>query len=129
MQKVTFACVRWPFLAVVRENRASSSVNVFGAGSRNAPELRWKRRFADVDFRILRYLRGASDFECWEDLRAVRVSCCVLESFKGTRCADRKKRCIVSLDVLGKLQIHNLSRASLVCAGGRLHREEAPARK
>ena len=56
-------------MAVVRENRASSSVNVFGAGSRNAPELRWKRRFADVVFRILRYLRGASDFECWEDLR------------------------------------------------------------
>ena len=56
-------------------------------------------------------------------------ACCVVEPFKGRRCADRKKRCIVSLDVLGKLQIRNPSGASLVCAGGRLHGEEAPARK
>ena len=75
-------------------------------------------------------VRATSSVGRISELRGpVRVSCCVLESFKGTRCADRKKRCIVSLDVLGKLQIHNLSRASLVCAGGRLHREEAPARK
>ena len=68
-RKCRFACVQWPFLAVVRENRASSSGNVFGGGSRTAPELRWKRCFADVVFRILRYLRGASDFGGWEDLR------------------------------------------------------------
>ena len=66
--------MRWPFLAVVRENRASSSVNVFGAGSRNAPELRWKRCSADVVFRILRYLRGASDFRGYVGLCGLRVA-------------------------------------------------------
>ena len=27
-------------------------------------------------------------------------ACCILERFRGRRCADRKKHCIVSLDVL-----------------------------
>ena len=51
------------------KNRASSSGNSLGGGSRNASELRWKWCFADVIFRILGSVRGASDF------RGVRASC------------------------------------------------------
>ena len=69
MQKVTFCLRAVLVFGSVRENRASSSWNVFGGSSRNAPELRWKRCFADVVFKICLYLRSASDFGGWEDLR------------------------------------------------------------
>ena len=88
-------------------------------------------RFQDPSvFASCERLRGLEDLRITWARAGIRVSCVLrLERFPGRRCARRKKRCIVSLDLLGKLKIRNPSRASFVYAGGRLQGEEAPARR